>query len=100
MMKWLKVKYEFPTSVSVPYESIPELPEDIDAREIGIVFSIDDIQKCHIKNGKQGSKDCVVTMKNGTYFKVTIPDNAGPTGEMPNHTEYSERILEMMKTRA
>lgn len=32
-------------------------------------------------------------MKNGTYFKLALPDNAGANGEMPHHMENREAII-------
>lgn len=80
--------------------NVPELNADISEKEIGIKFDLADIAKCEIKKGKQGARLCTVTMKNGSYFKINVPDNAGPTSEMPHHTAYCEKFFEMMKARS
>ena len=88
--------YEYPTRTNIPYESIPELPEDIEEQEVGIKFSLDEIKECKVENGKQGMKLCTLIMQNGTYFKMKLPDNAGPTSNMPHHLEYREKLLGRM----
>lgn len=89
--------YEYHDKLDCPLDSVPELMEDIAECDLGTRFNKNEIAKFKVKNGKQGSKNIVVTMKNGSYFKITIPDNAGPTANMPKHIEYSKKIIDTLK---
>lgn len=67
--------------------------ENILLKDIGKCFYLDDIQNCEIKNGFGGSINCVITMKNGSYFKLILPKTGGLTGGMPHHAEYRDAII-------
>uniref|UniRef100_UPI0040573ACB hypothetical protein n=1 Tax=Acetatifactor sp. TaxID=1872090 RepID=UPI0040573ACB len=66
---------------------------DILLKDIGKCFDLEDIQSCNVKNGMAGSLNCVITMKNGSYFKLVLPKTGGFGGGMPNHEKYREEIV-------
>ena len=85
--------YEYSNEPDVQNMDVQELGSELDWNDIGIVFSLEDVQNCDVKKGRMGSVLCTLTMKNGTYFKLSLPETAGPNGDMPHHTEYREAIL-------
>ena len=85
--------YEYSNEPDVQNMDVQKLGSELDWNDIGIVFSLEDVQNCDVKKGRMGSVLCTLTMKNGTYFKLSLPETAGPNGDMPHHTEYREAIL-------
>lgn len=85
--------YEYSNEPDIQNMDVQELSTELNWEDIGISFPLEDVQSCKVKKGRMGSILCILTMKNGTYFKLTLPDSAGPNGDMPHHTEYREAIL-------
>jgi len=83
--------------IEVPLENIPELKEEIDESDVGVKFSLKEIAKVESKKAKKGNILCTITMKNGSYFKIMLPDNVGVKSDMPNHYEYRKKILSLLK---
>lgn len=73
----------------VEYVGKPILLSDIGKR-----FLLDDIRKCAVKKGLTGSYKCYIEMKNGTYFKLTLPKRSG--SGMSHQEEYRGRIVECL----
>lgn len=90
--------YAIHETLDCPLDSVPVLEEEIDLNDVGVKYDIREIAKFEVKNGKQGSKNAVLTMKDGSYYKITIPDNAGPNAKMPKHDENSKKLLDTLKT--
>lgn len=74
---------------TVEYVGKPVLLSDI-----GKCFLLADIRKCVIKKGLTGSYKCFIEMKNGTYFKLTLPRRSG--SGMPHQEEYRGAIIECL----
>ena len=88
--------YETPARITVPFE-IPDLPEDISDREVGVKYGLSEIKEVKTEPVRFNAVLCTVTMINGSYFKIRMDDNAGPISDMPHHLEYRDRILSMLK---
>ena len=74
-------------------EGVFEVSEELPFTDIGNCFPLSDIQKSEINNGMMGSIQCIVTMKNGSYFKLLLPLLGGAGGGMPHHKEYREALI-------
>ena len=85
--------YEYSNEPDVQNMDVQKLGSELDWNDIGIIFPLEDVQNCDVKKGRMGSVLCTLTMKNGTYFKLSLPETAGPNGDMPHHIEYREMIL-------
>lgn len=85
--------YQYTNEPDVQGMEVPELDAELDWADIGIRYPLEDVQGCELKDGRMGSIRCTLMLKNGTYFKMTLPDNAGPNADMPHHTEYRAAIL-------
>ncbi len=83
--------------IEVPADSIPELKDDILLDDLGVKYSLGDIAKSESKKAKKGNISCTITMKDGSYFKLMLPDNAGAKANMPSHYEYRDKILSILK---
>lgn len=85
--------YECTNEPDMQQIDVQELSTELSWDDIGTSFLLEDVQSCEIKKGRMGAMLCNIIMKNGTYFKCTLPDSAGPNGDMPHHIEYREMIL-------
>lgn len=85
--------YEFDKEPVKNSEEVKSVTEDILLKDIGKCFSLEDIQSCNVKKGMAGSLNCVVEMKNGSYFKLMLPKTGGFGGGMPNHEKYRDAIV-------
>lgn len=85
--------YQCVDGPDVREEDVKELTSELLWEDIGTSFPLEDVQSCEVRKGLMGAILCTLTMKNGTYFKLTLPDNAGPNADMPHHTRYREMIL-------
>lgn len=91
-----KYYYEFN---KVPVSSdlkIRTLTEPVSLGSLCKCFALEDVESCKVKNGMAGSLNCVITMKNGDYFKIMIPKTGGFGGGMPRHEEYRDVILKCL----
>ncbi len=91
-----KYYYEFN---KVPVSSnmkIQTLTEPISLGSLCKCFALDDVESCKVKKGMAGSLNCVITMKNGDYFKLMIPKVGSFGGGMPHHEEYRNAILQCL----
>ena len=96
MLKIIEAKKEDRDTMMNLLEKYPNKDVDYeDGTPADVFFSEqnEDVQNCDVKKGRMGSVLCTLTMKNGTYFKLSLPETAGPNGDMPHHTEYREAIL-------
>lgn len=91
--------YEFNKTPTNSETDIKAVTADILLKDIGKCFPLTDIESCKTKNGFGGSVNCVVTMKNGSYFKLVLPKNGGLSGGMPHHTEFRDAILACLSER-
>lgn len=85
--------YQFDDEPDAREEDIQEVTSEISFEDIGTCFPLADIQSCEIKKGWMGSVKCLITMKNGSYFKLMFPKLAGLGGNMPHHAKYREAII-------
>lgn len=85
--------YQYSDEPDMQSMNVETLCSELDWEDIGTVFSTDEVQSCKTKKGRMGRILCTITMKNGTYFKLALPDNAGANGEMPHHMENREAII-------
>ncbi len=85
--------YEYSDVPDMQNMDVQELDTELNWEDIGISFPLEDVQGCKVKKGRRGSKICTLTMKNGTYFRMTLPDCAAPNADMPHHAMYREAIL-------
>lgn len=91
-----KYYYEFN---KVPISSnlkIQTITEPISLGSLCKCFALEDIESCKVKKGMAGSLNCVITMKNGDYFKLMIPKSGSFGGGMPHHEEYRDVILKCL----
>lgn len=75
---------------------IKEVTEAIPLKDVGKCFRLEDIQSCNVKKGMAGSLNCVITLKNGGYFKLILPKTGGFGGGMPRHEEYRDAIIKCL----
>ena len=85
--------YEFDKTPVKNDADIKIVTEDILLKDFGKCFSLEDVQSCNVKKGMAGSLNCVITMKNGSYFKLMLPKTGGLGGGMPHHEEYRDVII-------
>lgn len=85
--------YEYNKTPIHDKADIKTVTTDILLKDIGKCFPLADIQSCTIKNGFAGSVNCVITLKDGSYFKISLPKHGGISGNMPHHSEYRDAIL-------
>lgn len=90
--------YQFDNMPDGKEADVQEVTSDLLLQDIGTCFRLADVQSCEVKNGRMGSIKCFITMKNGSYFKLTIPKLGGLTGDMPHHAEYREAIIARLGT--
>lgn len=93
-----KYYYEFN---KVPISSnlrIQTITEPISLGSLCKCFALEDVESCKVKKGMVGSLNCVITMKNGDYFKLMIPKYGGVGGGMPHHEEYRDAILKCLRS--
>ena len=74
-------------------QNIPELTESVLHSELGCCFPLEEIEATKIKKGMLGTLKCDITMKNGSYFKLLLPENGGIGYGMPHHLEYRDIII-------
>lgn len=91
--------YEFDKEPIKSDTDIQIVNEDILLKDIGKCFPLTDIQNFEVKNGFAGSFNCVITLKNGGYFKLIFPKHGGLGGGMPHHEEYRDAIVECLSGR-
>ena len=93
-----------PTLYSYPYEFINDIVHDeinyldspLSFKEIGHVFALDDIKSCELKKIWMGAVNCLITLENGSFLKITLPKLGGLGGGMPNHKEYRQKIVDCL----
>ena len=81
--------YEFNKDSVKSETDIQTVTEDILLKDVGKCFRLADIQSCKVKNGFGGSVNCVVTMKNGSCFKLMFPG----ISEGSRYEEYRDAIV-------
>lgn len=92
--------YEFDKKPVKSLDEIESVTEAIRLRDVGKCFRLEDIQSCDVKKGMAGSLNCVLKMKNGSYFKLILPKTGGIGGGMPNHEKYRDDIVACLSARA
>lgn len=85
--------YQVSNAKDITTDTVCNLTSDLNFEDIGKCFSLVDIKSCQIKKGLMGSVQCLLTMKNGSYFKLMLPKLGGLGGGMPHHTEYRDLII-------
>ncbi|MCI8553589.1 MAG: hypothetical protein HFJ80_01420 [Clostridiales bacterium] len=85
--------YQFEEEPNVSRADIQEVTAPLFFADIGTCFPLTDIQRCEIKKGWMGSVKCLLTMKNGSYFRLLLPKPGGLGGGMPHHAEYRGAII-------
>lgn len=85
--------YEFDKNPVKSMDEIKPVTEEILLKDIGKCFRFEEIQSCDVKKGMAGSLNCVIKMKNGSYFKLVLPKTGGIGGGMPNHEKYRDMIV-------
>lgn len=90
--------YEFDKYTVKDDTEIKTVTEAVSLKDVGKCLSLKDIQSCDVKKGIAGSLNCVITMKNGSYFKLILPATGGFGGGMPHHEEYRDRIVACLRT--
>lgn len=65
--------YQFDDKPNSSETKIQTVAEDILLADIGKCFSLTDIEKCEFKKGFWGEVNGVITMKNGSCFKLSLP---------------------------
>lgn len=70
-----------------------EIRNRVPLADIGTCFPLADIQDCKIKKVWMGAFNCMITLKNGSFFKIQLPKRGGLGNGMPHHAEYREAIL-------
>lgn len=89
-----KHAYSLESEPDVQETEVQNLQEELLWNDIGISFPLEDVQACETQKAGFGRIMCTIKMKNGDYFKLELPDNAGPfKGDMVHHVEYREMIL-------
>lgn len=89
-----KHAYSLESEPDVPETEVQNLQEELLWNDIGISFPLEDVQVCETQKAGFGRIMCTIKMKNGDYFKLELPDSAGPfKGDMVHHIEYREMIL-------
>ncbi len=88
-----KYFYDFDAA---PEREAQPLAADLLLSDMGTCFPLADIQSCEVKKGIMGSVKCTVTMKDGSRFKLLLPKRGGLGGDMPNHAQYREAILQRL----
>lgn len=88
--------YEFDKEPITNETKIQTVTEDILLKDVGKCFPLTDIESCEMKNGLVGSINCMIKLKNGGYFKLLLPKQAGLGGGMPHHEEYRNAIIECL----
>ena len=88
--------YQFEDYATAKEADAQAVTSEMLLENIGKCFSFADIQSCEIKKGVLGTMKCLITMKNGDYFKLMLPKLGGLTGGMPHHAEYRNAILEQL----
>ncbi|MBR4965132.1 MAG: hypothetical protein IKY53_01425 [Lachnospiraceae bacterium] len=92
-----KYFYEFnkvPVSSNIKIQTITE---PVSLGSLCKCFALEDVESCKVKKGMLGSLNCVITMKNGDYFKLMIPKAGSFGGGMPHHEEYRDLILQALR---
>jgi len=89
--------YQLEDNLDETVAEIQKVDSDIFLSDIGTCFLLADIQSCELKKGWMGSVQCLLTMKNGSYFKLILPKLGGLGGGMPHHTEYREAIIARLR---
>lgn len=84
-------------------EPVPDTPaaapvlSELLFSEFGTCFPLADIRSCTLKKGWMGSVNCLLTMENGSRFKLMFPKLGGLGGRMPHHAEYRDAILARLR---
>ncbi len=86
-------RYEFHAEPEGSKVDAPTITSEIMLSDLGTCYPLADIRSCEIKKGLMGSVNCVLTMKNGSYFKLMFPKRGGVGGGMPHYKEYREAIV-------
>lgn len=86
-------RYQFSDIADENTMELQNITSDLFFDDIGTCFSLADIQSCDIRKGWMGSVKCLITMKNGDYFKLMFPKLGGLGGGMPHHSEYRDAII-------
>ncbi len=85
--------YEFDKKPVKSMDEIKPVTEEILLKDVGKCFRFEEIQSCDVKKGMAGSLNCVIKMKNESYFKLVLPKTGGIGGGMPNHEKYRDMIV-------
>ncbi len=89
--------YNFEAVRDPIFTGIKKLEKEIPYKNIGKVFLLDSIERFEIKNGMFGSVKCVLTLKNGTFFKFMLAKRAGLGNQMPDHLTNRNKIIEVLQ---
>lgn len=90
-------KHAYEINEGKPGEFEPlEVITPVKIREFGYAQALKDIISVQIKKGLLGQMKCNIQLENGSYFKVEITKRAGVGSGMPNHAQYTDRIIERL----
>ena len=92
-----KYFYDIEHIVDPAFSGMNKLEKEITYKAIGKVLPLESIQKLEIKKGMFGSMNLVLKMNNGTFFKFMLAKRAGVGGQMPDHIENRDKIIEVLK---
>lgn len=92
-----KYYYEFDNISDPVLTGVNRMEKEITHKSIGKVFPLESIKEFKVKNGWFGSVKCFLRLNNGTIFKFMLAKRAGVSGQMPNHMENRDKIIELLK---
>jgi hypothetical protein len=76
---------------------VKKIEKEITHNSIGKVFLLESIKEFKMKKGWFGSLNCVLTLDNGTFFKIMLTKRAGLGNQMPEHIKNRDKIIEILK---
>jgi hypothetical protein len=76
---------------------VKKIEKEITHNSIGKVFPLESIKEFKMKKGWFGSLNCVLTLNNGTFFKIMLTKRAGLGNQMPEHIKNRDKIIEILK---
>ena len=91
-----KYLYEYNKKPVSAFANIKVVESVINEKNIGKCFLLEDIKEVNMKKGLVGTTNCVIKMKDESYFKLIFL-SAGDIGEgMPNYEKYKNKIIEVL----
>jgi len=89
--------YDFDNITDPILTGVKRLEKEITHKSIGKVFPLESIQSFEVKKGWFGSLNCVLKLNNGTFFKFMLAKRAGVGGQMPDHMQNRDKLIEVFK---